>query len=91
MPLWQSIGISQVSTNFRVKYIGIGSGKKWYWCITNDQVAVSSSTDDTKDPLVLLPYLVWIFSDPELMDLPPEASVTPPYLGRGQDNPHMLS
>ena len=28
MPLWQSIGISQVSANFKTKYIGIGSVSK---------------------------------------------------------------
>ena len=37
MPLWQSIGIGQVSANFKTKYIGIGSvSKKWYRCITNN-------------------------------------------------------
>ena len=35
MPLWQNIGIGQISANFRIKYISIGSAsKKWCRCIT---------------------------------------------------------
>ena len=45
MPLWQSIGIDQVSANFRIKYIGIRSvSKKWYWCITNTHTYIHSYT-----------------------------------------------